>query len=171
MGRFHVDQIIVRSARTEDTKTIGQMWLWLVEYHNELSLDLPHAASNGVEMYAKRLNSRLYDSHTRVLVAEKQGKLVGFVLGVIVDMVPEMFVEETAGFLADIFVDPAYRGQGVGRALVNELTEWFRERGVQYVEWYVANSNTEGRAFWKALGGRDVITRMRINLDSGENSK
>jgi ribosomal protein S18 acetylase RimI-like enzyme len=146
------------------------MWLQLVEYHNSLSADLPHAARNGAEMYARRLNSRLHDSHTRVLVAEKQGELVGFVLGVVVDMVPEMFVEEMAGFLADIYVNPAHRGQGVGRALVDELTEWCRERGVQYVEWYVATSNIEGRAFWKAIGGRDVITRMRINLDRGETS-
>ncbi len=171
MDRLNVGQITIRPATTEDTPTIGHMWLQLVEYHNALSPDLPHAAPNGAEMYARRLASRLHDSHTRVLVAEKEDTLVGFVMGVIVDMVPEMFIEETAGFLADIYVEPAYRSQGVGRALVDGLSAWFRTRGVQYVEWYVADSNREGWAFWKAIGGREVITRMRINLDNGAKSE
>lgn len=170
MDRFNVDQITIRPATPEDTRTIGQMWMQLVQYHNNISHDLPHAAPNGAAMYARRLASRLNDSHTCILVADNDSALVGFVFGVIVDMVPEMFVEETAGFLADIYVEPTYRGQGVGRALVDELSAWFRARGVQYMEWYVAHNNIDGRAFWKAIGGREVITRMRVNLDNGENN-
>ncbi|MFN8375999.1 MAG: GNAT family N-acetyltransferase [Anaerolineae bacterium] len=160
--------MIIRPATSGDASAIGQMWLKLVQYHNALSEDLPHAAPNGAEMYARRIASRLHDSHTRVLVAEVGEALVGFVFGVVVDMVPEMFEEETAGFLADIYVEPDYRGHGIGRALVDALNAWFQKRGVQYVEWYVANQNVDGHAFWKSVGGREVITRMRINLNNGE---
>jgi GNAT superfamily N-acetyltransferase len=168
MDRHIVAQVTIRPAVLGDTEAIGQLWLQLVYYHNTLSPDMPRATTDGGKRYARRIASRLQDIHTRVLVAEDDARIVAFVFGVIVDFLPEVFIEEVAGFVADIYVDPAYRGQGIGRALVFELADWFHQRGVQYFEWYVANQNTEGRAFWHALGGRDVMTRMRLNLNTRE---
>lgn len=154
----------IRLAKHEDADAIARMWEDLVRYHRDIDGDLPDSMPNGGSVYAQRLTNRLNDTHTRVLVAEADGRVVGYVLGVIVDLVPEMFAQEDGGFLADIYVDSAYRGKGIGRALVETLSEWFRERGVRYFEWYVAAHNQSGRAFWNAVGGRDMMIRMRTNL-------
>lgn len=155
---------MIRLANVSDTEAIAQLWEKLVAYHRALDPDLPDATVNGGRLYAQRLSDRMNDSHTRIFVAEEDGQVVGYVLGVIVDLVPEMFQPEIGGFLADIYVDDTYRGHGIGRALVETLMTWFRERQVRYVEWYVASKNADAQAFWNNLGGRDMMIRMRINF-------
>ncbi|MCI0353045.1 MAG: GNAT family N-acetyltransferase, partial [Acidobacteriales bacterium] len=59
----------------------------------------------------------------------------------------------------------AYRRRGVGRKLVKAMVDWFKERGVPYFDWQVASLNTEGLAFWRALGGRELMTRMRADVE------
>lgn len=165
-----MDQIIVRAATARDLDQIARLWAALVEYHRRMDADLPEAADGGPQRYARRLAERLADPSTCVLVAAQGKQVVGYVLGFVVDLTAEMFVQGASGFLADIFVDEAYRGRGLGRSLVNELTEWFKERGVSYFEWHVAAHNHEGIAFWRAIGGRDVMLRMRADLhnDKGD---
>lgn len=154
----------IRLAVETDAEAIARLWEALVKFHQTIDPDLPAAAPGGGMLYAQRLTNRLHDTHTRVLVAEVDGKVVGYVLGVIVDLTPEMFAQENSGFLADIYVDEAYRTQGIGRGLVESLRNWFAERGVKHFEWYVASQNETGRAFWTAIGGRDMMVRMRQNL-------
>ncbi|NJL56279.1 GNAT family N-acetyltransferase [bacterium] len=85
-------------------------------------------------------------------------------VGLIVDLVPEMFEQEAAGFLADIYVAEAYRTQGVGRNLVAALADWFRSRGVRHLELYVASHNLAGRSFWEAVGGQEIMRQVRVEL-------
>ena len=165
MARFTVDEIVIRAANAADADSVGVMWRELVDYHQALDHDLPTAATNGARLYAQLLTQRLDDPYTRAFVAENQGRLVGFVLGMIVDLVPDVFAQEPCGFLADIYVDPAYRRRGIGRKLVKALLEWFKERGVPYFDWHVATLNTEGLAFWRALGGRELMVRMRADVE------
>lgn len=155
---------MIRPATSQDAAAIARLWEALVAYHQTLDEGLPAAAPDGGTLYARRLTDRLDDTHTRVLVAEEAGEVVGYVLGVIVDVVPEMFTQAYSGFLADIYVDEAYRGKGIGRALVESLAQWFTERDVRYYEWYVAAHNATGRAFWNAIGGREMMIRMRQDL-------
>ncbi|HRF96020.1 MAG TPA: GNAT family N-acetyltransferase, partial [Aggregatilineales bacterium] len=68
----------------------------------------------GDELYANRIGSQLDDTYHQVLVADYHGQLVGYVLGMIADYMPDIFVAESTGFLADIFVDEEHRGAGVG---------------------------------------------------------
>lgn len=158
----------IRTATEEDATAIGQMWERLAAYHNALDSALPAAARGGGKVYAKRLVTRMNDPLTRVFVAEKDGILAGYVLAVIIDVIPDMFVQENSGFLADIFVEDEYRRHGVGRMLVETVRAWMQEHDVRHFEWYVAAHNTVGRQFWEAIGGRAVLTRMRANTHQEE---
>ena len=156
---------MIRKAVATDAVAIGKLWEKLVAYHQQIDLDMPRATPHGASLYARSLSSRLEDSHTCVFVAEEDSLIVGYVLGVVVDLVPEMFEQEAGGFLADIFVEEAYRGQGIGTALVRALTQWFREQGLKHYEWHVAAGNTEAIAFWSSLGGRNWQIRMRATIE------
>lgn len=158
-------EIIVREASADDGDSIGAMWLELVAFHQQLDPDLPGAAAGGQYRYVRNILSRLDDPHTRVLIAEDQGYPVGYVLGLIVDLMPDIFAQQPSGFLADIFVDAAYRRRGVGRALVDSLKHWFRKEGVSSFDWHVSALNPEGEAFWRAMGGRPMMIRMRASVE------
>ena len=162
--RIHVDDAVIRPATENDAATIGDLWVQLVDYHHELDSKLPTATEDGSQRYARHIVERIHDRGTQAFVAEIDGRVVGFILGVIVDLAPEMFEHETSGFVADLFVEETYRQTGVGRKLVVAMAGWFRAHGLGHMEWYVAMHNTSGRAFWQALGGRDVMARMRAEL-------
>lgn len=157
-------KVEVRRARDADVDAIGGLWQLLVEFHNPLDPALPHAAVEGARRYARRVRSHLDDPMACVLIAEQDGSVIGYVLGVVIDLSPEMFEQERTGFLADIFVDERYRRLGAGRALMDALTDWFSAQGLQSYEWYVAARNAEGMAFWQAMGGQPLMIRMRASL-------
>ncbi len=158
---------MIRFAAETDAAAISRLWSKLVAYHRALDPDMPAAAPDGAARYSRSLIDRLEDHHTCVLVAEQDGLVVGYVLGVVVDLMPEMFDYEAGGFLADIFVEAEYRGRGIGLALVEALAGWFRQRGLRHFEWHVAASNANALAFWRKVGGRDFMIRMRADIGPG----
>ena len=129
---------------------------------------MPVATQDGAKHYAERIHSRLSDNYTNVFVAEIDNQIVGYILAVIVNLLPEMFEQEYSGFIADVFVLPEYRKRNIGRALVQEAVSWFRGQGIEHYEWYVASQNITAVAFWRAVGGRNVMIRMRA--DTGDNN-
>ena len=155
---------MIRVAVASDAVAIGKLWEKLVAYHRTLDQDMPRATPQGGSLYARSLRGRMEDTHTRVFVAEEDGQLVGYVLGVVVDLLPEMFEQEAGGFLADIFVEETYRGRGIGRALVEAMRNWFRERGLRYYEWHAAAVNESALRFWEKMGGRYLQIRMRADI-------
>jgi ribosomal protein S18 acetylase RimI-like enzyme len=164
MGRCIVDKVVIRPVTEADEAAIAKLWTSLVAYHQHLDAALPGATEDGPRRYAGRLISRLSDPYTRAFIAEDDGRPVGYILGMVVDMMQDMFDQQVGGFLADIYVDPAYRRQGVGRGLVDALADWFRQSGVTHFEWHVAARNPAGIAFWHAIGGREVMIRMRAEI-------
>ena len=61
------------------------------------------------------------------LVAESEGKVVGFIMGYVSGW--EFGVPDTIGWIDTLGVDPDYQRRGVGRALFNALIEIFRQSG------------------------------------------
>jgi ribosomal protein S18 acetylase RimI-like enzyme len=164
MGGFNVDQVTIRSVTSADAPAIAELWESLVAYHQTLDSALPAAAANGSARYTKRLLQHLDDTNTHALVGEVNGKIVAFALAMIVDLLPDIFAQEPGGFLADIYVDAPYRRHGVGKSLVDAIRAWFQENGVTHFDWHVAAHNTDALAFWRAVGGREVMIRMRASL-------
>src|SRR4030065_1200281 len=63
------------------------------------------------------------------LVAEFEGKVVGFILGYVSGW--EFGVPDTCGWIDTLGVDPAFQRRGIGRTLFNALIEIFRKSGRQ----------------------------------------
>ena len=51
-------------------------------------------------------------------------------------------------YLSDLFVDPAIRGGGVGRALIDYVIAQMAERGVTNVRWLTAEDNHTARKLY-----------------------
>ncbi len=156
----------IRMAQPEDAESIGSLWLELVAYHRELDEHMPQAAKDGAHRYAQRIRWMLDDDTHHILVAEQDGVIVGYALGMVVDLLPDVFKTERAGMVADVFVHTDWRGQGVGTAIMLSMRDWFILRGVTHYELYVAAVNESGRRFWeKTMGGVPVMLRMRMPVE------
>ena len=78
------------------------------------------------------------------------------------------FLAKPGIYLEDLFVEPKFRGHGVGKALLVHLAQLVRERGEARLEWSVLNWNTPAIDFYKKLGAKpqDEWTMYRV---TGEN--
>ncbi len=161
------ENVTIRPAAPQDQDAIARLWQALTDYHVGLDARLPTAASGAAGNYAARLLERRDDPDTRTFVAEVDGQVVGYILGAVIDMHADLFEYVDSGFIADVFVDPAYRRRGIARRLFETISAWFAEQGVHLVEWQVASQNLEAILFWEAVGGKPITVRMQKSLDGG----
>jgi ribosomal protein S18 acetylase RimI-like enzyme len=91
-----------------------------------------------------------------VLVAESDGQPVGIVRAA---LRTDHQVHARAGVLQWLAVDPQARGQGIGRALIAQVTAWFDAHGVSS-EVFVTDANAAAVRAYEAAGFRAVDTRM-----------
>jgi len=68
-------------------------------------------------------------------------------------------------FLEDIFVNPDYRGWGLGKALLKHLAQRCVDEGLARFEWSVLDWNEPSIAFYKAMGAEmlDAWTGCRVS--------
>ncbi len=57
-------------------------------------------------------------------------------------------------YLEDLYVSPAFRGTGLGRALLAALARECSDRGYARLEWSVLDWNTPSIEFYRALGAQ-----------------
>ena len=87
------------------------------------------------------------------LAAEMDGRVVGFLFGWIGES--EFGITERTGWIDLIGVDPAYRGRGVGQALVARFVAYGQElRAISKVATLIDLSQADVREFFTSLGFR-----------------
>jgi GNAT superfamily N-acetyltransferase len=84
-----------------------------------------------------------------VLLAYWDGEPVGFALYF---RNFSTFLGQTGIYLEDLFVDPARRGKGIGKALLARLAKIALERGYGRLEWAVLDWNKPSIDFYRSLG-------------------
>jgi len=77
------------------------------------------------------------------------------------------FLGQPGIYLEDLFVLPANRGQGIGRALLAELARIAVSRGCGRLEWAVLDWNETAIGFYRRMGA-DVMDDWRICRLTGE---
>jgi GNAT superfamily N-acetyltransferase len=86
------------------------------------------------------------------LVAEEGGKLVGLTHYLYHRSTTRI---ELTCYLQDLFTDPAHRGRGIGKALIEGVYAEARAAGIRRVYWQTQDSNTAGRQLYDKVARHD----------------
>lgn len=148
----------IREAQPADTATIVHFIQALAAYEK-----LSHEA----KATEADITRDLFASSPKVFcaIAEWDGKPVGFALWF---YTYSTFQGRHGIWLEDLFVDPALRGKGIGKAMLVHLARRCVAEGLGRFEWWVLDWNVPSIEFYKAQGGvmQDEWTKVRVDGDA-----
>lgn len=140
---------LIRPATAEDTPLILTLIRGLAAYEKLL----PEVTAT-----EEKLRATLFPAHGRppaeCVLAFVGGEPAGFALFF---TNYSTFLAKPGLYLEDLFVLPALRGQGIGKALLLHVAQLANTRGCGRMEWSVLDWNEPAIAFYEKLGAR----RMR----------
>ena len=155
---------IVRPARSDDESAMGRLGAMLVAEHHDFDpkrfiAPVPHLS----ERYGQFLVSQIARPEMVVLVAERGGEVVGYVLGGM-EGNDYMALRGPAGLLHDLVVDPDHRRQGIGRMLLDAAIEALRKLGAPRALLFTADRNHAAQALFDRSGFRRTMIEMTREL-------
>jgi len=137
----------IRTITSADAEPIARMWSDFARYLRELGDS--DAQAFGVEAFLR--DGFGPDPAFSGMIAERNGAAVGYLLyhfGYDVDQGARVM------YIVDLWVDPAARRGGVGRALMREAAARCRAKGGIELIWAVFAPNRLAVDFYARLGGQ-----------------
>jgi GNAT superfamily N-acetyltransferase len=132
----------IEPAVERDTPLVLSFIRELAEYERLLDQVVASEALLREQLFGERPGAE-------VLIARWHGEPAGFALFF---HNFSTFLGRRGLYLEDLFVRPAFRGQGVGRALLAHLAELAVARGCGRLEWWVLDWNEPALRFYRGLG-------------------
>ncbi len=147
--------LTIRRAVKADTALVLEFIIRLAEF--ERLFDEVTATEADIE-------TALFGAEPRVFceIAEMDGKPVGFALWFYTF---STFQGRHGIWLEDLYVDPAARGNGIGKALLVHLAKRCNAENLGRLSWWVLNWNESAIDFYKAQGAvlHDEWTTCRVS--------
>ncbi len=150
--------LAIRPVRAGEAALVLQFVRELAEYEKLL---------HQVEATEAMIEAALFGPQPRVFcdLAEWDGAPVGFALWFLNF---STFSGRSGIYLEDLFVRPAFRHKGIGKALMVHLARRCVAAGWGRLQWSVLDWNTPSIDFYKSLGGvlMDEWTVVRVSGDA-----
>jgi ribosomal protein S18 acetylase RimI-like enzyme len=153
--------MLIRPATSDDVEAVLPMVAQICAFHERLDSAkygfLPHPD----ERYRGWLTNRAGDSRSVFLVAQPDtpNRLIGFIVATIEREIPIYRLDEF-GFIHDLWVEPDFRKQGVGKALAESAVSRFHQLGVSQIRLDTAAANESARRLFAAVGFRPSVVEM-----------
>ena len=124
------------------------------------SLDEKIGGQYRPEVWERRIGYYLRRDPEALVVAEVDGKVVGFMLGEVRS--GEFGLEEPTGWVEVLGVDPDLRGQAIGRRMANRMLSHFRTQGTTTVRTLVDETMGGIAEFFEHLGFEPAPVRSLV---------
>lgn len=154
--------IKTRRAAADDAGAIGHLWRHMMDAHRALDARFALDRRAGEE-FAEYLQDILGNYLHAVFVATREEEVVGYTIVAEMEN-PPLFELKRYGFLCEICVDPRHEGQGIGKALFERATRWFKRRGLTVVQLNVSPGNDKGLRFYGELGFKSFLNILWLDL-------
>jgi ribosomal protein S18 acetylase RimI-like enzyme len=155
--------VIIRPATPADVPQVLPMVSKIAALHESWDPAKYGYKSNVAEMYRSWLGARAIDPKSVFLVADRETRLVAFLIATIEREIP-IYRLDQFGFIHDVWVEPDYRNEGIGRQMTMLAIEKFRELGAKQVRLDTHAKNDAARAMFASCGFRPSVTEMLVEL-------
>lgn len=152
---------MIRPAVKADAPRILQLIRDLALYEKA-----PHEAVATLDQIEKSLFSAQPSACAHV--AEVEGQVIGIAIWF---LNYSTWLGKPGLYLEDLYVDPAYRGKGLGMAFLKTLAKICVERGYERFQWWVLDWNEPSIEFYKSIGAvaMDEWTVFRVSGEALKN--
>lgn len=149
----------IRPATPGDEAALGRYGGALMRQHHAFDPERFITTSDPEGGYGRFLVSQIGEPETIVLVAERTGNVIGYVYA---SLEPMSWKELRAacGFIHDVYVDEAARGQRAGERLVHAAIAWLEAHGAPRVVLQCAARNDTAQRLFGHLGFRRTMVEM-----------
>lgn len=138
---YHIKQLDFN-----DLDLIRSLWEKLNQLHYELSPD-----------FKVRFNSLTWETRKSKLIEKAQEILIEFaldtndkVIGYCISTIDKM--DNTIGEIDSIFIEEKYRGQGIGKELMKNASNWFHSNNVLTQKILIGVGNEKVIEYYKEFG-------------------
>jgi len=145
--------VVIRDAGPADEAGWRSLWQQYLDFYEVV---LTHEITAATW-------ARLMDptSPVKARLAFVDGAMVGFAIHL---HHPSTWVIGEDCYLEDLFLAPAARGAGVGRALIEDLMALARGKGWQRLYWHTDEENVVARRLYDRFVESDGHVRYRVTL-------
>ncbi len=161
------ENIIIRTARPDDARayhTLGNL-VWRDAYKHIFPEEVFVEKESKLEKKIATFAQDCVTNNQRiVLVAEYEGKIVGFMLGVIKSYY-EYFGERGYADLVALYIHPDFQHKGIGKKFKDRFVQWAKQNGATKFVVGVLKDNKQGRSAYEKWGGKlDEHTQPFVKL-------
>ena len=153
--------ITIRPATAADQDALGRFGGALMRQHHAadarrlLQVGRPEAG------YGRYLVSVLHAPENLVLVAELDGRVVGYIYADI-EGTSWKDLRGPCGYIHDVYVDDRERSRGAGRRLMTEAIEWIHSKDRSQVVLLTKTRNEAAQRLFTSLGFRPTMLEMTL---------
>ena len=147
---------VVRTATPDDRPALTKLWAEIMEERAVMDVRVT-LTDDAPAQWASMLDIWITSEETVVLVADKQTKIIGYAIGMIRER-PLYHYQQRVGIIHDLGVDGHAHQGGVGTALLQAITPWFKDQDIDLVESTIMHLHPMAQAFWRANGAAEVMT-------------
>jgi len=153
----------IKEATLDDLESIILLNQKLCEKEHcefDKTIDSDYPASKAGRKY---FSERLKNDMSLKLVAENQGKIIGYFIGALIE--PEDYrTIERLGEGENMFIEPEYRNKGIGTEFMKRFETWCKEKGVNRLRHVVSAKNIRAKRLYEKLGFKeyDIVLEKDI---------
>lgn len=160
MKKIVNDKIKIRKATSKDIEEVLEISKLLLDFH--INLDPYYGIYTKYENHRKYYEAQLKKKNNIYVIAEYDKKVVGLASGYIIS-IPNSKAPKI-GVLVSNFVKKEYRHQGIGKMLLDYRIDWFKNKGVKFLETNVDARNKKGLPIWKKLGFKEYQIKFKKEI-------
>lgn len=152
-------EIKIRTAQPTDIDDLFALWCESMRYHEELDSFIFGFDLTRAQEARKFLSGHMEKESSIVLVAFRNGEIVGYLLGSICARQPFQKLHEI-GHIYDIVVAETERRHGIGTMLLQKAFVFFTQKGHDTVMLSVSDKNSAALRFYERHGFETYVRNM-----------